>query len=200
MEIERETPCQCIFPTLTSHQSMEKQTALVVLEQDEEEELHTFRSMASDDISELYRLFQVSWALVLAKYTGSHTVSFGVIPGASGDDQVIEQKEAVIDPRRPISEAVQLKSVRKWGITATALHELVNTCLVLKDAGGSPSCSWVDISPVRYTFVRIRESVGTFRETSLTTSMFLDQGHYNRNGQWPLQPSDLDAVLHLRSR
>lgn len=152
MEIERETQCRCMFPTLTSHQSMEKQTALVVLEQDEEGLLHTFRSMASDNISDLYRLLQVSWALVLVKYTGSQTVSFGVIPCGSGDHRVIEQKEAVIDSRRPISDAVQLKSVRKWGISETALHELVNTCLVLKDVRGSPSCPWVDIFTVRHPY------------------------------------------------
>lgn len=147
MEIERDFKYECRFPALTGYQNKEHQITLTVLEQGEN--LHALRLIADDDVVALDRLLQISWALVLSKYTGSQTVSFGVIRRKSENRQFIEQKVAVIDSKQSISDAVTLESVAKWETAGSALHELVNTCLILKDGTNSPSFSSIDISMVR---------------------------------------------------
>ncbi|KAF7596489.1 hypothetical protein BBP40_001361 [Aspergillus hancockii] len=132
-DINQSTFCPCTFPKLNGNKVEKREIHHVVLEQ-----LGSSVTLnKGNDAPSLARLVLVAWSILLAEYTDSRAVSFGVLPCSRGN-VFIQQWDAVIDPDFPISEAASLRRSRQWLCGDSAHVDVFNTCILMGE--DSPEC------------------------------------------------------------
>ena len=126
-ERDRNPSYQCIFPRLATCGTANRDPGCAIFAQSE-------RSVAFEveqSTRSLYNTSLVAWSILLAQYTDSNNVCFGAFPCEASDVSSIQQWEAVVDPQLPISNAVTLRSTKRWLLDDLARPEVFNTCIVL---------------------------------------------------------------------
>ncbi|KAB8257595.1 hypothetical protein BDV32DRAFT_152183 [Aspergillus pseudonomiae] len=135
-ESKRNPSYRCIFPRLATCATVNRDDGCVAFEQTE----FSPEVKVEQDTTSLYQTLLVAWSILLAEYTDSNNVSFGVVPCEGSDISSVQQWEAAIEPQLPMSDAVTLRHTRRWLLEDSARHELFNTCIVLSP-NSSPEAS-----------------------------------------------------------
>ncbi|RAQ76070.1 nonribosomal peptide synthase [Aspergillus flavus] len=125
-EADTNASYQCIFPRLATCGAASTDAGYVVPEQSERSAVFG----SEQNTASLYHTSLVAWSILLAEYTDLKNVCFGVFPCEDSDISSIQQWEAVIDSQLPISDAVTLRSTRRWLLEGPARLEVFNTCIV----------------------------------------------------------------------
>ncbi|KAE8351952.1 hypothetical protein BDV28DRAFT_149502 [Aspergillus coremiiformis] len=118
----------CIFPTYGggSANQDDKDIRCVVLEQ--------AGCKIGHEPASITHLPLIAWSILLAEYTDSNNVTFGVLSKEDGHDS-IQEWEAIIDPQLPILRAVTLHNARSWPLEDSARLAVFNTTISLSDDG-----------------------------------------------------------------
>ncbi|KAE8311551.1 hypothetical protein BDV41DRAFT_578444 [Aspergillus transmontanensis] len=125
-EADTNSSYQCIFPRLATCEARNTDAGCVAFEQSERSVVLELEQNSTS----LHHTSLVAWSVLLAEYTDSNNVCFGVFPCELRDISSIQQWEAVIDSQLPTSDAVTLRSTRRWLLENAARVEVFNTCIV----------------------------------------------------------------------
>ena len=116
----------CLFPNLSTH-SVNQSTAGANAYQ------HEFEGEVTISEDSFLQNIVLSWAILLAKYTDSPAIAFGIISGSRDgqfhDDATVDEYRASLNPETCLPTAIPLASRRQYRFHEWRYDARINTCI-----------------------------------------------------------------------
>lgn len=139
----------CLFPSLSTHSVNQSHVKAMAYQ-------HSFEWEVTISEDSVLQNIVLSWNILLAKYTDSTTITFGVISGSEGnkchDDTTVDEYCTSLNPESCLPTVISLASRRQYRFHEWKYDARINTCI----ANGSHKV-WLDhwINSVSHTSGRI---------------------------------------------
>lgn len=121
------------FPKLHSNSDGNRQIVFVPLEQGQSRAL---RQVARECTPPLFELLKSAWPILLAKYLGSKSISFGIIPNNTRVNAV-EGWSAIQVPELSVCKAVRLHKYCEWSARENDPNDQFNSYLTWRKLSAS---------------------------------------------------------------
>jgi hypothetical protein len=126
----------CLFPSLSTH-SVNQSNAKANAYQ------HEFEWEVTISEDAFLQNMMLSWAILLAKYTDSPAIAFGIISDSEDnqchDDMTVDVYRASLDPESCLRTAIPLASRRQYRFHEWRYDARINTCIA-----NTSHTAWLD--------------------------------------------------------
>ncbi|KAJ5827692.1 amino acid adenylation domain-containing protein [Penicillium robsamsonii] len=126
----------CIFPSLSTHSVYQSNAKADAYQ-------HEFECEVTISEDSFLQNIVLSWSILLAKYTDSPAVAFGIISGSEDnqhhDDMTVDEYRAFLDPESCLPTAIPLAGRRQYRFHKWKYDARINTCIV-----NTSNTTWLD--------------------------------------------------------